>query len=150
MCLDIIRKFEVTENIGWKIFLADSGDIYSYFYTNLFRSFPLNTWVHEKDFRVKSSKEYLRSWIDERMYPTGFHIFLSKDIFKSYYIPSVSEDFDGVPTVFQVKFRDVVATGYCMYINKMSIKTVVAKEICVLQQDTKDVNIYFEKKAIKT
>jgi len=124
MCLEKLRKFSVETNIGYKVFkLDDDGETHygaDYGGThNKCKEKPSSKWLNSKDYG--SAKFVFTTF--SKQYPAGFHIFLTKKAAIAWRdIEPTSTDI-----VREVKFRDVVSTGY-----QRGYKVVVVGEMKIL------------------
>ena len=111
MCLDTVDKtIKVTEGVGWKCFdRVENGVLYQWM--NFDTPIPTGVWLSDSRTRLIA-----KAW--GRDYPTGFHVFVTRQGCRDWH--------DAGNPIRKVAFRAVVASG-----TQEGNPTIVAREIYI-------------------
>ena len=133
MCLDRLKKFRITSNIGIKFFIPDNH--YHLHSSVLYgKKLPVGKWINEKDFRIEDDcglpiKKLLTRHEVGNFYKTGFHVYYKYGVSNPRYRRLV-------------KFRKIITTGI-----QDQREVIVAKEIFIIPK--KDEHKYIKKGGFK-
>ncbi len=107
--------------VGYKIFRAKNGSLFSQIFNSKIE-FPIQRWVHEKQFRRSQRQKWIQTnWNSDR-YQIGFHIWCNRTGARNF---SPERNME----IRKVKYRQEVAHGY-----QWSNKVVIAKEMLVTNE----------------
>ena len=111
MCLDKLKPVSTKKGYGWKVFDKWDSKLESRYFDI---RYPTNKWIKDKKSKPIQG--------DRVCYPTGFHVFVSKE---------KAKDWGGI--VRKVYYKNVVATGLqnIGFWENICAQVIVAKEIWI-------------------
>jgi len=126
MCLNKVfsvppKRF-LTKRVGYKVFAKSIDGLTGVFTTgDLVR--PTEKWIDEKDFRFRKDQKTLLPTYGEKRYPTGWHIYLSREDARFY--KGINNTFSRPLIIKKVLFRNPIVYG------EQGSNVVVAREIFI-------------------